>query len=124
MERLYRAYRAGSPEERERLVEEPLLFLKVEAESQKPDSPVLPETVAETVIRELEVAGNNVRRARRRFKEEQRRGEDLSLNEAVCRAWRETHSSFEALTLVFKELEGARLRHTNGSADPVPEGSR
>jgi len=124
MERLYRAYRMGTPEEREHLVEDPVLFLKIDAESRKPDSEVLPETATEALVRELEMAGAASRRARRRLKEEKRRGEDLSLHEAVQRAFTETQSSFTALTDAFKEFSSAGFRHTNGRADAEQAGAR
>jgi ParB/RepB/Spo0J family partition protein len=124
MERLYRAYKAGTPEERERLVEHPLLFLKVDAESKKPDTDVLPESAAEALVRELELAATATRRVRRRLKEEKRRGNDLSLNEAVRRACGETFSSFDALHEAWEELIGAGFRHTNGRADAQKAGAR
>jgi len=108
MVRLYRAYRLGSKEEREQLVKNPVLFLKVDSERQRPDSEVLPETAAETIVNDLEAAAGCCRRARKRLREQQRQGEDMTMNEAINRAFEELLSAQAALTKTWKGWEHAR----------------
>ena len=72
-------------------------LLKLEAESQKEDTELLPETSAETVIHELEAVSSFSRKAKRSLRQARRKGEDMGLNEAVCRAYQEMELSLEAL---------------------------
>lgn len=107
MARLYQAYRTGGKQERAQLVADPLLFLKVDQERQKPDSEVLPESAAETIVNDLEAAAACCRRARKRIREQQREGEDMSLNEAVNRAITDFDSAIDALRKAWRRLPNA-----------------
>lgn len=124
MERLYRAYKTGTLAVKERLVANPLLFLKLEAESRKEDTDVLPETSAETVIHELEAVSGFSRKAKRSLRQAKRKGEDLGLNEAVCRAYQEMELSLEALRESWEETGNAGSRHPNGGVQTQSPGAR
>ena len=124
MERLYRAYKTGTLEVKERLVANPLLYLKLEAESHQEDTDVLAETYAELLIHELEAVSSFSRKAKRSLRQAQRRGEDMRLNEAVCRAYQEMELSLDALCETWEGKDNARSGYTNGGAQTQRSGTR
>lgn len=105
LEQLYKAWRSADEPTRERLVANPRLFLKVEEEAERLDSKVEPETVAQVVIRELELLESVGRRVRGRLRTHLRQGNDLCAQLPVREAW---HECQQAWSLLCETIEGTR----------------
>jgi ParB/RepB/Spo0J family partition protein len=93
MARLYAGWRAGNAEQRERIVEHPLLYLDME--EKLPDKPLDPATEREQrLARDLGMLAGICRRARQALKE---REKDLPWPAVLRFAWQEAQASFAAL---------------------------
>jgi ParB family chromosome partitioning protein len=96
--RLYQGLRATKGEERTRVLEQPLLYLKAAAEVSPEKTCSSPEE--RTVLRDLEVLGGICRRVRRRVREQ-----GYPLVPPARRAWERTRLEFEALRETLEEEE-------------------
>ena len=93
MERIYVAWKNGDPEQRRRVLQRPLLFLKTACELRREPVRGVGEDIPK-VLEDLEIIDAVCGRARRRI-----RGfaAGVPLPETVVEAWRVTRSSFSAL---------------------------
>jgi ParB family chromosome partitioning protein len=97
MARLYVGWRAGTAEQRERIVEQPLLYLELE-EKEAVEAPADPGSEREQrLVRDLGVLAGVCRRVREAFEQ---REHDLPWPAVVRYAWQEAESSFAALVEV------------------------
>lgn len=96
MERLYVAWRCGDTEDRARLVNEPLLFLKADEELRAPEPPH-PDTA---LVKDVTMLGDICRRVTRRLS---RRKRDLELPTELRDVWAGTQQSMDALVGMMKE---------------------
>lgn len=105
---IYKAWRKGDAETREKIAQSPLLFLKVTRESRRSEPP----DPMEALLHDIETVGGLSRRARRRVRELERVG----LEERVVQAWRETHRAVRQLNA--EVTRNARPGEEAG--DPAP----
>jgi ParB family chromosome partitioning protein len=114
VEKLYAAYRAAHPEVRCRIVETPLVYLRVEEELAKPDSPE-PEGAAPRLLKDLEALSALARRSRRELRKLPSEGEVFP---TLSCAWSEAQADFHALATRWSE----RFHDPpgNSSGDPAP----
>jgi ParB family chromosome partitioning protein len=96
MERLYVAWRSGDTEDRARLVNEPLLFLKADEEVRAPEPPH-PDTA---LVKDVTMIGDVSRRVTRRLS---RRKRNLELPKELRDVWAGTRQSMDALVGMMKE---------------------
>lgn len=105
LEILYRAWLAADEALRERIVDHPLLYLKVEGVA--PEEPVAPTPMQELATT-LETISGACRRARRRLREGVFAGANPSDTKTVHRSWREARLAFDGLAeAVAKEAADA-----------------
>jgi ParB family chromosome partitioning protein len=98
MARLYVGWRAGNAEQRERIVERPLLYLEFEEREKGSEAPPDPGTEREQrLVRDLGALAGICRRVRQAFGE---REKHLPWPALVRFAWQEAQSSFGALVEV------------------------
>jgi ParB family chromosome partitioning protein len=118
-EALYAAYRKAPPEARERIVEHPGLFLRVEEERARPEgNPKAPE---ELFLADIEALCGLSRRARRRLREMATESLD-GVWIAVEPVWASARADFEALTRLVTERLHDRSRYPH--RDPAPSSAR
>ena len=96
MERLYVAWRSSDTEDKARLVDKPLLFLKAEEELRAPEPPH-PDTA---LVKDVNMIGDVCRRINRRLS---RRKRDLELPKELREVWAGTRQSMDALVGIMKE---------------------
>lgn len=93
LERLYKAWSKADDVLRERIVDQPLLYLKVEAAQPDKTRP----TPLEELATALEGISGGCRRVRRRLREGVFAGANTAERTTVARSWQETRLSFEGL---------------------------
>jgi len=93
LERLYRAWLEADDELRGRIVDQPLLYLKVEAVEEKRIEP----TPLQDLATMLESISGSCRRVRKRVREGVFAGANTADRVTVGRSWRETRLAFEGL---------------------------
>ncbi len=93
LERLYKAWLEADDELRERIVDNPLLYLKVEAVPVK----VIEPTPLQDLATNLESISGSCRRVRKRLREGVFAGANPSDRTTVRLSWRETQLAFEGL---------------------------
>jgi ParB family chromosome partitioning protein len=99
MARLYAGWRAGTAEQRERIVERPLLYLDLE--EREPEAPLDPGTEREQrLVRDLGTLSGICRRSREALRE---REKDLPWPAVLRYAWQEAQAGFLALIEVVVE---------------------
>jgi ParB family chromosome partitioning protein len=99
MARLYAGWRAGTAEQREGIVDRPLLYLDLEERA--PERPLDPGTEREQrLVRDLGMLAGICRRAREALRE---REQDLPWPAVLRYAWQEAQASFAALIEVVVE---------------------
>jgi ParB/RepB/Spo0J family partition protein len=99
MARLYAGWRAGNAEQRERIVERPLLYLDLE--EREPETPPDPGTEREQrLVRDLGMLSGICRRSREALRE---REKDLPWPAVLRYAWQEAQAGFAALIEVVVE---------------------
>ena len=99
MARLYAGWRAGTAEQRARIVDRPLLYL--ELEEREPEAPLDPGTEREQrLVRDLGTLAGICRRAREALRE---REKDLPWPAVLRYAWQEAQAGFAALIEVVVE---------------------
>ena len=99
MARLYAGWRAGTAEQRARIVDRPLLYL--ELEEREPEAPLDPGTEREQrLVRDLGMLAGICRRAREALRE---REKDLPWPAVLRYAWQEAQAGFAALIEVVVE---------------------
>jgi ParB family chromosome partitioning protein len=112
--RLYAAWRRGTPALRARVVEDPLLFLKVEREVE--EQPTLDAT--ETLLKDLDLLGALARRALRRYSDVARTLPDVDRTQ-LARAALQAQCDLERLTRrLAKEEEESHARSQPAHGDP------
>jgi hypothetical protein len=112
---LVTAWKAGDPTTRERIVEQPLLYLKTtEAEA----DPLDDEDVS--LLDAIEAVAGSCRRAKKHVREGAV-GRMSHRREALCRAWTESSLSFAGLTDVLRE-EGIDAGRNDTNHDPAAPG--
>jgi hypothetical protein len=100
MARLYAGWRAGNAEQRERIVEHPLLYLELEEKENEAESPSAADPGTEReqrLVRDLGVLAAVCRRVRQGLGE---REKELPWPAVLRYAWQEAQSSFAALVEV------------------------
>jgi ParB family transcriptional regulator, chromosome partitioning protein len=102
MDELWRAWRKGSEEDRERIVSHPGLYLAALSEVGKSDSPE-PVVAAESVRKDLASAGGICRRVRRKILSAYEGGGTPAWPGAVGLAWENAQSAFASLASVMTE---------------------
>ena len=101
MARLYAGWRAGTAEQRERIVERPLLYLDLEEKQSAPEAPADPGTEREQrLVRDLGALAGICRRAREALRE---REQDLPWPAVLRYAWQEAQAGFATLLAVVVE---------------------
>jgi ParB family chromosome partitioning protein len=99
MVQLYAGWRAGNAEQRQRIVERPLLYLTLE--QNEPEKPLDPGTEREQrLVRELGMLAGICRRSRQALRE---REKDLPWPAVLRYAWQEAQAGFAALIEVVVE---------------------
>jgi hypothetical protein len=119
VEKLYAAYRAAPAEVREQIVQRPLVYLRVEAELDRPDCPQ-PAAPTAAVLRDVEVLGGMARRTRHKVKTLAAEGFEPGLLETLQSAWTETQADLHALTTRFAECFHARSGNPHDDCAPTP----
>ncbi len=102
MDELWRAWRKGSEEDRERIVLHPGLYLAALSEIGKSDAPE-PVPAAESVRKDLASVGGICRRVRRKFLAAYEGGGSPAWPGAVLLAWENAQSAFVSLSSVMAE---------------------
>ncbi len=102
MEGLWRAWRKGTEEERERIVSHPVLYLAAVSEMGRNDAPE-PVSAAETVRKDLASVGGICRRVKRKFLAEYAGGVTPAWPGSVGLAWENAQSAFVSLSAVIAE---------------------
>ena len=116
MERVYAAWKSGDAEQRRRVVQRPLLFLKTAVElKSEPDKRVGDDI--QKVFDDMEILDAVSGRARRRIRG-LRAG--VPLPDTVIEAWRSAQSSFAALCGAMEKRVNAG--HGNENGDSAPQG--
>lgn len=121
LERLYVAWRAGAPSERERLVAEPLLYLKAEQAARAPP-PDLAGSEEQKLRHDLEVLGAVARRAAGRMGRGGRLRGALPLS--FDGVWQTTWEAVRELTHRMEERLHAGLGYAHGDLRAQSEGAR
>lgn len=119
VEKLYAAYRAAPPEVRERIVQRPLVYLRVEAELARPDPPHPPAPTA-AVLKDVEALGGLARRTRRNLKKLSADVLDPGFLDTLQSAWTETQADLHVLTTRFAECFHDRPGNPNGHPAATP----
>lgn len=94
LERLYKAWLDADDELRERIVNNPLLYLKVD--TLPPEEPAKPSALQELAT-QLEGISGGCRRARKRLREGGFAGANTTDRLTVARSWQETRLAFDGL---------------------------
>jgi ParB/RepB/Spo0J family partition protein len=102
MDELWRAWRKGTEEERERIVSHPGLYLAAFSEMVRSDAPE-PVPAAESVRKDLASVGGICRRVKRKFLAAYEGGGTPAWPGAVGLAWENTQSAFASLSSVMEE---------------------
>jgi len=118
-EALYAAYRKAPRETRERIVEHPGLFLRVEEERARPEG--TPKAPEELFLADLEALCALSRRARRRLREMATQSLD-GVWIAVEPVWASARADFDALTRLVTQRLHDRSRYPH--RDPAPSPAR
>jgi hypothetical protein len=105
--RLYVAWRAANAEERERLIEQPLLYLKAEAAVTAAEEPRSEEQLLRA---DLEVVGAVSRRASHRLREQLSGRLPLMLDGV----WQQSRLAVAELEQLMQERSHARSGHEDG----------
>ena len=101
MDELWRGWRKGSEEDRERIVSHPALYLAALSEVGKSDAPE-PVPAAEAVRKDLAAVGAICRRVKRKFLAAHEGGGTPAWPGAVGLAWENAQSSFASLASVME----------------------
>ena len=102
MDELWRAWRKGTEEERERIISHPGLYLAAVSEVGRNDAPE-PEPAAESVRKDLASVGGICRRVKRKFLSAYEGGGTPAWPGAVGLAWENAQSAFSALASVMAD---------------------
>jgi len=121
-EALYAAYRVATPEVRERLLDHPGLFVRIEQERRGPDSPAQAKAPEELLRADLEALSGLARRARRRLRELPAERLDPSVVPALDSAWGGARADFDALHRLVTERFHDRPGNAHGHPSPSPGG--
>jgi ParB family chromosome partitioning protein len=113
LERLYLAWKAGDAAQRQRIVEQPLLFFNALAEAEQPE----PASPDDALCADLEAIAGMCHRARRRLGSRSAR---LSLPQPLSAAGRAAQAAIQSLTRTLEPLLDARSGHPDGGAPPAP----
>jgi len=111
MARLYAAWRAGNAEQREAIVEHPVLYLELEEKQSEPEAIDEGEAREQRLLRDLGLLAGVCRRARQAIGA---REKELPWPAVLRYAWQEAQASFAALIEVVVEggpFDGAQDRH-------------
>lgn len=111
LQRLWAAWRAGDREQRERIVERPLLFFEALAESEKPE-PASPDVALAADLELLAAVG---RRLRRRVGQ---RSVRLPLPVEFINAWSGARGTLQGLLAAVEGLLHAGSGHSDGGPAP------
>lgn len=123
VERLYLAWRRADPEGRARIVADPKLFLKVDAEVAAPAESPPDETAA--LIDDLEAVSGMCRRARKRLRTGVLDRISGPERDGVASAWRETREAVGSLlTRMQAEVFDARPGDPGGDPAAGPPGTQ
>jgi len=101
MDELWRAWRKGSEEERERIVSHPGLYLGALSEMERQDAPE-PVPASESVAKDLASVGGICRRVKRKFLAAYEGGGTPSWPGAVGLVWENAQSAFASLSSVME----------------------
>ncbi|MHB8762967.1 MAG: ParB/RepB/Spo0J family partition protein [Deferrisomatales bacterium] len=123
-EALAAAYRAATPEIRERLVDHPGLFAQVHRERARPDQAEVAKAPAELFLADLGALAALARRARRRLGTLPPELFDVGWVAAVQTAWTGARADVEALARRLTETCHDRPRHPDRDHPPAPPGPR
>lgn len=113
LERIYFAWRAGDATQRQRLVEQPLLFFSALAEAEQPE----PASPDDALCADLEAIAGMCHRARRRLRSRSAR---IALPQSLSAAALAACDAVSTLTRTLEPLLDARSRHPDGGAAPAP----
>ena len=106
VERLYKGWRLGDPEQRSRIIEKPLLYLKANEEIER--VVIVPDAKwTDAVIRDLQIIGSVCIRIRRQVREVIPFIHKFPVPPAVREAWQETRLDFDTLAQVMEEERDA-----------------
>ena len=112
--RLYVGWRAGDLKQRQRIVEQPLLYLKVEQESRRRDAPV--EDPGQKLRGDIEALGAISRRACKRLVREFRTERPDDLLAELDGVWQQTKLAFAELYQHMEQRLNAGQRHSERGA--------
>jgi len=117
---LYLAWRAGDAEQRAKLVEHPLLYLKALEEAARADREVRAngDEEEQALLADLESLTGSCSRVRRRVREQVRTPAGFALTGTVRRAWAEAKMGFGSLASLLKEQGDAGHGYPGGHSPP------
>jgi ParB/RepB/Spo0J family partition protein len=118
--RLVLAWRSASAAERERIVEQPLLYLRAEEAVTAPDAEDL--STERQLRNELEAVGVVARRASRRLEDDRTLARRLPM--VLDSVWRKTQLAFDELQRRMEVRLNAGPGHTTGRLRPPEQGPR
>lgn len=119
VEKLYAAYRAASAEVRENIVDNPLVFLRVDEERSRPDPPEPPAQTA-ALLQGIEGLGGLARRMRHALKTLPASAFDPGFVELLHDAWIETQADLHVLSTRLAEHFHERSRNPHCDLSPAP----
>ena len=122
VKQLYMWWRLGDEKQRRQIMAAPLLFLKALEATEAPEPVAAPEERA--LVEDLEIVSSVCRRARRRIRSLAKRPAGLVPWSGFRHAWRESQVSFQSLTRLVKEANGAGSRDTERDPEAPSSGSR
>ncbi len=121
-ETLHAAYRAATPEGRERLLEHPGLFVRVDEERRRPDAAASAKAPEALLLSDLAALSGLARRARRRLRELPAERLAPSVVPALDAAWAGARADFDALHRLVTERCHDRPGDAHGHPSPSPGG--
>lgn len=111
LEKLYAAYRAAPAEVRHNIVENPLVFLRVDAELSRPDPPQ-PCAQTQALLQSVEGLGGLARRTRHEVKKLPPSAWEPGFLDLLRSAWTETQADLHVLSTRLCELFDERSGHS------------
>lgn len=104
VERLYRAWRGGDPEQRERIVSDPLLFIKTD-EAVNPPNETWEHEPGDRLAEDLEVIASMCRRARKRLQDSAFARANTQTRTRVHSGWQQACGAFKLLQIMIRKEE-------------------
>jgi ParB family chromosome partitioning protein len=124
MRELYVGWRGGDATTRQRIVREPILYLRAREAVADEESDTHAESEEAPLLRELGILFGVSVRAQRALDDEVLADASSAHLRRVEKRWEQTERAMSSLGARIKEEVDARLGNANGSASPEPRGAR